>query len=87
MMRFFCTQEELREFEPLELWVLKESYIKLFGKTLADIKNLRFKRKDGEIIPPDSSVRSRLYHIENGYAAISAQTTPGDPLPDSIEFF
>ena len=79
---FFCSPKELTDFEPLELWVLKESYIKLFGKTLVDIKKLYFSRDGDTIITPDSSVESRLYCINSCYAAVS---TLKNHLPESIE--
>ena len=47
-IEYFCSAEELELFTPLELWVLKESYVKLFGKTIASIRDLRFsKHEDG----------------------------------------
>ena len=81
--KFFCTAEELKYFEPLELWVIKESYIKLFGKTISDIKNLRFSRKNREIITPDKTVKTQLYRTPTYYAAVS---TIGSEPPKSIEF-
>jgi phosphopantetheinyl transferase len=78
---FFCSSEELLHFEPLELWVLKESYVKLFGNTIADIKKLRFTRKNGSIITPDSSVKSCLFRVESCYIAVS---TYGGRLPEEV---
>ena len=49
-LEYFSTPEELSLFEPLELWVLKESYVKLYGRTVASIRGLRFTRGGGEII-------------------------------------
>jgi len=46
-LKFFCSRRELAMFDPLDLWVLKESYIKLFGLTLAEIRDLRFTREAG----------------------------------------
>ena len=68
---FFSTPVELEYFHPLELWVLKESYIKLFGKTLTDVKNLHFTRLGEKIISPDKSVKSYLLQIDSCYAAVS----------------
>ena len=76
-MNFFCSPEELLDFEPLELWVLKESYIKLFGKTLVEIRNLHFSRDGCKIITPDDSVISHLYRTNTYYAAVS--TTGHNP--------
>ena len=78
---FFCSPDELIHFTPLELWVLKESYIKLFGTTIADLKNLRFSKINDKIIAPDKTVKSHLLKIDNCYAAISAY---GDFIIDSI---
>jgi phosphopantetheinyl transferase len=79
---FFCTSEELLHFQPIELWVLKESYVKLFGKTIAEIKKLRFTRKNGKIIAPDNSVKSTLFRVESCYIAVS---TAGGTLPEGVE--
>ena len=69
-MRFFCTPEELALFEPLELWVLKESFVKLFGWTVASIRRLRFSRDGETIIAPDSSVTARIYQVAGCTAAV-----------------
>ena len=81
-LRFFSSPEELALFEPLELWVLKESYVKLFGQTIASIKNLRFSFDGERIILPDSSVTARLYHVSDCCAAVCSL---GLNPPDSIE--
>ena len=59
--RYFCSDEELALFDWLDLWVLKESCIKLLGGRLLLIKKLRFSRDGDEIIAPDPGVHSRLY--------------------------
>ena len=70
-LRFFSSQEELALFDPLDLWVLKESYVKLFGQTFASIRNLRFSLdSSGKVIVPDASVTSALYHTGNCSAAV-----------------
>jgi 4'-phosphopantetheinyl transferase len=88
--RFFVSPEESLLFDPLELWVLKESYIKLQGKTIGMARRIRFSRDGEKIIPPGENVYSKLYRIENCYAAVSslgieptetienAQTAQGD---------
>ena len=81
-IRYFCTQEELSFFDPLDLWVLKESYIKLIGGRLAMVKDIRFSRDNGGIITPDGLSLSKLYRIGICHAAISAY---GSDLPESIE--
>ena len=79
---FFSKPEELRIFDPLDLWVLKESYVKLIGATLPMIKKLQFYRDGERIIPPDPNASSRLYRICGCRAAVS---TFGEAMPDDIE--
>ena len=76
---FFCSPEELRFFDPLDLWVLKESYVKLLGATLPLIRNLRFSRDGERIITPDAGAASRLFQINDCRAAVS---TFGEFPPD-----
>ena len=52
-IKFFCSPAELALFDPLDIWVLKESYIKLVGETLAMIKKPQFSRCGDSIIAPD----------------------------------
>ena len=81
-IQYFSTPEERSLFDPLDLWVLKESYIKLIGSNLALVKKIHFSFENGQIITPGKLAISRLYHIESCSAAISAYD---DHLPDSIE--
>ena len=78
---FFGSPDELLRFEPLDLWVLKESYIKLVGGTLVLVKRIRFSCEDGKIIAPDDQVFSKLYRIGECRAAVSARA---GCLPDSV---
>ena len=80
--RFFCSDAELELFDPLDLWVLKESYIKLHGLTLASMNEFRFSRDGARIIAPDVSVNSSLYHFDGCSAAVCVM---GEPPPESIE--
>ena len=80
--KFFLSPEESAMFNPLDLWVLKESYIKLIGATLPSVGKIRFSREGEKIITPDISVTSKLYHVEGCTAAISAS---GDNIYGSIE--
>ena len=96
--KYYCSSEELKHFDPLDLWVLKESYVKLFGLTLASIKNITFFRESDDIIPLynldnkdhahnnirplNSHVNSKLYKLDNFRAAVS---TTGNFLPETIE--
>ena len=81
-VRYFCSDEELALFDPLDLWVLKESYIKLIGGTLASVKHLRFSRLGGRIVTADENVFSRLYAVDGCRAAASC--LGGNP-PESVE--
>lgn len=62
-IRYFCSPEELLLFDPLELWVLKESYVKLTGATLPAVKQIRFSREGDLILAPDGYASSKLYRI------------------------
>jgi len=81
-LAFFCSPDEYALFHPLDLWVLKESYLKLKGWTLPSVRTMRFSREEDRIIAPDTSVMSKLYHVDGCRAAVSAT---GKTLPDSIE--
>ena len=71
-LEYFATPEELSQFNPLDLWVLKESYVKLFGLTFASIRHLRFSRNADKIILPDPNITARLYIIDGCRAAVCA---------------
>ena len=81
-VRFFCSPAELTMFDLFDLWVLKESYIKLIGGTLMNIKSLRFSRVNGKIVTQDENAISKLYRIGDCRAAVSSY---GTEPPDSIE--
>ena len=81
-IKYFSSDEELALFSPLELWVLKESYIKLIGSTLAFIKHISFSRDNNRIIPPEAIVASKLYYVDGCTAAISSL---GTDFPDTAE--
>ena len=81
-VRFFCSPEEFSLFDPLELWVLKESYIKFVGGTLVMVKTIRFSRENSRIITPGKLAFSKLYHIGD---CCAAATTSVDCFPESIE--
>ena len=82
IVAFFTSEEESTLFAPLELWVLKESYIKLIGGTLPSVKSIRFSRDGKQIITPEDSVISRLYSIDGCTAAVCSHDAV---CPDSIE--
>ena len=79
VVNFFCSPAELVLFEPLDIWVLKESYIKLIGGTLAMIKKLRFSREIEIILAPDEDVKSRLYRVNGCHIGVcSINEAPPD---------
>ena len=81
-IQYFCSPNELTLFDPLDLWVLKESYIKLIGGTLALVKTIHFSCESGNIITPDKSSISKLYRIGECRAAVSVK---GNLMPESVE--
>ena len=80
---FFYLPEERELYDPLDLWVLKESYIKLTGGILPMAKTIKFSRKHEKIIAPDKNVISKLYNICGCTAAVSSLHI--EP-PDIIEY-
>ena len=79
---YFCTPAECEMFDPLDLWVLKESYVKLFGLTFASLKHLRFHKDGTDIILPNPLVSARLYTIDGCRAGICSL---GELPPDTIK--
>lgn len=53
------TPEERKGLSFLEIWTLRESYLKL--KDSGDLRSLRFYRANGKITPPSEDVFCRLY--------------------------
>jgi len=79
--KYFCTQDEMDMFDPLDLWLLKESYVKLFGLTFASIRNLQFRRDETQIILPDPAAKAKLYAISSCRAAVcSLHSNPSDSI-------
>lgn len=79
---YYSSGRELEEFDALDLWVLKESYIKMKGATLALLKGIRFARTDeGGVIAPEAGVITRLYKVEGCRAAVSSS---GEPPPAEV---
>ncbi len=79
-----CAPDELDLFDFFELWVLKESFFKLFGSTDVPFKKICFKRDGGTIITPDNSISARLFDDIPGCRA--AVCTLGDGMPERIEY-
>ena len=74
------TPSELAGLTFFDIWVLRESLYKLTGK--GDLRNMRFYKKAGRIIPPEEGVFCRLYSdIEGSSTAISCFE---DKFPDEI---
>ncbi|MCL2391305.1 MAG: 4'-phosphopantetheinyl transferase superfamily protein [Oscillospiraceae bacterium] len=79
-LRYFCSDKERDMFDPLDLWLLKESYVKLLGGTFGSIRRLHFLRDGAQVIFPDPDVCSKLYSIDGCRAAVCGY----DPLPEKI---
>ena len=80
-VKYFSSPAELSMFSPLELWVLKESYVKLVGGTLPLVRNIRYTHDNESIKTSDLSAFSKLYCIEGCHAAVS---TYKNNFPESI---
>ncbi|MCL2409264.1 MAG: hypothetical protein FWC96_06580 [Oscillospiraceae bacterium] len=81
-VKFFASAKELSMFDPLDLWVLKESYIKLIGDRLISVTKLRFSRVGDTIVTPGEAVSAKLYQIDGCRAAVCALDTD---LSGSVE--
>jgi len=86
-VRYFCTPDELAGFDPLDLWVIKESYIKLLGVTLTAVKDLRFSREGNAIIASDTAATVKLYRFgdSEGDCRAAVSTFGGVP-PEVVSF-
>ena len=78
-----CTPSELLIFDFFDLWVLKESFIKLSGNTNTPLKSICFSRAGEAIIAQDLRVRSRHYDTVPGCAA--AVCSLDDDITEAIE--
>ena len=78
-----CSVRELEEFEFFELWVLKESFIKFKGRLTANMREMEFLHRDGEIVAPECGVRAALYVPKPGLHA--AVCSIGE-LPTEMEY-
>ena len=79
VMDYAASPEELEMLDFLDLWVLKESYIKLFGLTLASAKKLSFSMAGGVASAPDPSVFCRVYRDIPGCPAAVCSMSGGLP--------
>lgn len=57
-----CAPEETKSLGFFDLWVLKESYIKLADKTDVPMRDIRFGGSAGRIVSPCADIFSRLYN-------------------------
>ena len=80
---YAASADELKMFDFLDLWVLKESYIKLFGLTLSAAKTLHFSTHNGIISAPDPSVFCKLYRDLPGCPA--AVCSLSGLFPDTLD--
>ena len=80
-LTYFSTPDEQNLFDPLELWTLKESYVKFIGGTFATIRTLKFSRDDEKVILPDPLAIARTYTIDGCLATVCGYESP----PGSIE--
>lgn len=74
------TPEEREQLSFFEIWALRESLFKLDGT--GDLRTMRFLKRNGEIIPPVSGVKCRLYNDIDG-SSIAVSTREGN-LPDKL---
>lgn len=78
-----CSADELKDFTFFELWVLKESFIKLSGSVGVPLKNICFKRFGSTIVTPEENATARVFNtIPCCYAAV---VSGGEPIPDTID--
>lgn len=78
-----CVPDELCAFDFFELWVLKESFLKLSGNTHVSLKSICFKRDGDKIYTPDGGTIARLFYSVHGCRA--AVCSKGGSIPAAIE--
>ena len=76
----YATPEEMAQFDFLELWVLKESRLKLMGGTLTGLRNVHFKRAEDGILCPDPGASAVLWRPEGLFAAVCCLGEPPETL-------
>jgi phosphopantetheinyl transferase len=75
-----CAPGELRDFDFFELWVLKESFVKVMGETRVNPRDICFRRNGGRIVTPSGDIGARLLNAIPGCAA--AVCALGGDIPD-----
>ena len=79
-----CAEKELEEFEFFDLWSLKESYIKLYGKKEKDYREICFYRDGDNVLSRDEKVFCKIYDGVPG-CSCAVCSFDGD-LPREVEF-
>ena len=74
-----CQEAELAQFSFLELWVLKESWIKLFDRPDLPLDQIVFCREQNRILGPDPSVSVRL--LSPGAGCLVGVCSQSDTAP------
>jgi len=77
-----CSPEELEDFGFFELWVMRESYYKLFGGSGINFRDIRFRRVNEGILAPDKNVYVRLFDTA---ACCTAAVCSIGLIPEDIE--
>lgn len=85
-----ASQAELEEFSFLDLWVLKESYVKLVGCVPGDdiygfMRASSFLRSEGGIVCPRPDVHAGLYELSGRKAAVACAGQDAPSALRSIE--
>ncbi len=78
-----CTADELSAFDFFELWVLKESFLKLKGDPSVPVRQLLFSRNGNAIMAPDGTSVARLFDAIPGCTA--AVCAADGIVPEIIE--
>ena len=74
------SEKEREDFDFYELWSLRESLYKLTGE--GSLRDMRFERRGGLIVPPKAGAFCRVYADIPGCAAAAASCA--EPLPERL---
>ena len=74
------SEKEREDFDFYELWSLRESLYKLTGE--GGLRDMRFERRGGLIVPPKAGAFCRVYADIPGCAAAAASCA--EPLPERL---
>jgi phosphopantetheinyl transferase len=78
-----CSGKELLDFSFLELWVLKESAIKLQGRLNLPYNKINFRREKSGIFCPAYGARAALYGLNGAYVGVCSYN---ETFPGGVEF-